>query len=176
MIARATVAAGSGITPIASIVATVLEAEPRSTVTLHYGSRDHAHIMLAAAIRELADRYPGRLAVTHHLSRQRTGPRAGPLGPAYRFDRIDPADIVCHEADEWFLCGPSRVTGRSWTRPSPGARTSPTPASAAPAEPASPHSKTAASRWTTIHCSRSRPGIANRAAYSRAGLGRSPRT
>ncbi|NUP30079.1 MAG: 2Fe-2S iron-sulfur cluster binding domain-containing protein [Nocardia sp.] len=103
------IAAGSGITPIVSIVATLLAAEPHSTVTLHYGSRDHTHIMLAASIRELIERYPGRLQVTHHLSRQRTGLRFAAPGTRFRFDRMDPAEIVRDEADEWFLCGPKAL-------------------------------------------------------------------
>ncbi|MGW5384296.1 2Fe-2S iron-sulfur cluster-binding protein [Nocardia sp. NPDC003963] len=103
------VAAGSGITPIVSIVATLLEAEPHSRITLHYGSRDNAHIMLAASLQELAGRYPGRLDIVHHLSRRRTGSRIDPHGPAYRFARIDPAEIAGHEADEWFLCGPKAL-------------------------------------------------------------------
>ncbi|MEV3960320.1 2Fe-2S iron-sulfur cluster-binding protein [Nocardia sp. NPDC050193] len=111
----AAVAAGSGITPIVSIVATVLAAEPDSTVTLHYGSRDYAHIMLAARIRELIDRYPGRLHVVHHLSRQRTGIRPDPQGPAHRYRRIDPVDIARTDADRWFLCGPKTLVAATVT-------------------------------------------------------------
>ncbi|MEU4433737.1 2Fe-2S iron-sulfur cluster-binding protein [Nocardia rhamnosiphila] len=111
----AAVAAGSGITPIVSIVATVLAAEPDSTVTLHYGSRDHAHIMLAARIRELICRYPGRLHVVHHLSRQHTGLRPAPQGPARRYRRIDPVEIARTDADRWFLCGPKALVAATVT-------------------------------------------------------------
>ncbi|MFI9536624.1 2Fe-2S iron-sulfur cluster-binding protein [Nocardia fusca] len=111
----AAVAAGSGITPIVSIVATVLAAEPYSTVTLHYGSRDHTHIMLAARIRELMDHYPGRLRVIHHLSRQRAGLRPGPHGPAHRYRRIDPVEIARTDADRWFLCGPKALVAATVT-------------------------------------------------------------
>lgn len=102
------VAAGSGITPIVSIVATVLAAEPDSAFTLHYGSRDHANIMLAQSVRELRDRYPGRFRVVHHLSRLR--PRTVQDSDAeYRSGRMAAADIVRQHADQWFLCGPKAL-------------------------------------------------------------------
>ncbi|WP_280352383.1 2Fe-2S iron-sulfur cluster-binding protein [Nocardia abscessus] len=106
----AAVAAGSGITPIASIIATTLETEPDSTFTLHYGSRDSEHVMLADQLAALADRFAGRLRVIHHLSRQR--PRAMPrdgAGVAYRHGRVAAAEIAEQDADQWFLCGPKEL-------------------------------------------------------------------
>ncbi|MGW0178083.1 FAD-dependent monooxygenase [Nocardia sp. NPDC003345] len=101
----AAVAAGSGITPVLSILATVLESEPHSVCTLYYGSRDRAHIMLAGEIRDLRRRYPDRLRVVHHLSRDRAGTGADP-GAQYRSGRIVPAGLAEQPADHWFLCGP----------------------------------------------------------------------
>ncbi|PPJ23417.1 MULTISPECIES: 2Fe-2S iron-sulfur cluster-binding protein [Nocardia] len=101
------VAAGSGITPIASIIATTLESEPASTFVLHYGSRDDDHIMLATELASLADRFGDRLRIVHHLSRQSPGRR--PHGDAvteYRRGRIVAADIAEDGANLWLLCGP----------------------------------------------------------------------
>lgn len=121
----AAVAAGSGITPIVSIIAAVLGTEPDSTFTLHYGSRDRANIMLAQSVRELCDRYPGRLRVVHHLSRQR--PRTGrDADTQYRYGRMTAADIARQHADRWFLCGPKALVTETvdalHTRGVPGSR------------------------------------------------------
>ncbi|MEU4311461.1 FAD-dependent monooxygenase [Nocardia sp. NPDC024068] len=114
----AAVAAGSGITPIVSILAALLESEPYSTCTLHYGSRDRARIMLARETADLLARFPDRLRVVHHLSRvradpveTRTGSEPGTGSGAtttaeYRSGRIVPADLAEQHADRWFLCGP----------------------------------------------------------------------
>ncbi|MET7771159.1 2Fe-2S iron-sulfur cluster-binding protein [Nocardia sp. NPDC005366] len=103
--AYAAVAAGSGITPIVSIIATILEAEPDSTFTLHYGSRDHERIMLAHRLDDLVSRFPERLRVTHHLSRQVRLPG----DRDYRHGRIDPSQVAKYEADQWLLCGPKEL-------------------------------------------------------------------
>ncbi|MEO1000309.1 MAG: 1,2-phenylacetyl-CoA epoxidase subunit PaaE [Pseudomonadota bacterium] len=102
------IAAGSGITPILSIAESVLEAEPKSTVTLVYGNRDSASIMFREALEGLKDRFLARLTLIHILSREAQdiellsgridGERLGRLA---RAGAIDPAG-----ADAVFLCGP----------------------------------------------------------------------
>ena len=64
------VAAGSGITPVLSIVSTVLEVEPRSTVTLLYGNRTTGSVMFLDELADLKDRYPQRFRLVHVLSRE----------------------------------------------------------------------------------------------------------
>lgn len=64
------IAAGSGITPILSIIRTVLRREPDSRVFLFYGSRAVGEILFRGALEDLKDRYLGRLAVCHVLSRE----------------------------------------------------------------------------------------------------------
>lgn len=101
------VAAGSGITPLLSIAATVLDAERASTVTLFYGNRTSASAMFVEELCDLKDRYPDRLATVHVLSRE---PRdvelfSGRLD-ADRFDRLLAALCPVDTVDEWFLCGP----------------------------------------------------------------------
>jgi len=63
-------AAGSGITPILSIAAHVLEQESQSTVTLVYGNRSTASIMFREAIEDLKDRFLERFHAYHVLSRE----------------------------------------------------------------------------------------------------------
>jgi ring-1,2-phenylacetyl-CoA epoxidase subunit PaaE len=103
----AAVAAGSGITPVLSLLATALSTEPRSTFTLLYGNRYARSVMFAEELADLKDRYPSRLHIVHVLSREPREARllsgrldADRLGEI--FDRLVPVDRV----DEWFLCGP----------------------------------------------------------------------
>ena len=64
------VAAGSGITPILSIVKTTLAAEPRSGFTVVYGNRSSAAVIFREALAELKDRYRERLNLVHVMSRE----------------------------------------------------------------------------------------------------------
>ncbi len=101
------IAAGSGITPILSIVATTLEAEPKSSVTLIYANRTHSTVMFLDEVEDLKNRYPERMQLIHVLSRepQEVELFSGRLDPdrlSRMMDTLMPVDTV----DEWFLCGP----------------------------------------------------------------------
>jgi len=61
--------AGSGITPLMSILRSVLEREPKSEVILLYGNRDEDNIIFEKQLRELQHRYAGQLTIEHTLSR-----------------------------------------------------------------------------------------------------------
>jgi ring-1,2-phenylacetyl-CoA epoxidase subunit PaaE len=63
------IGAGSGITPLMSILKTVLEKEPQSTVHLLYGNRREDTIIFSEALDRLSQRYAGQLTVDHVLSR-----------------------------------------------------------------------------------------------------------
>jgi ring-1,2-phenylacetyl-CoA epoxidase subunit PaaE len=65
------IAAGSGITPVLSVMKTVLSREPESRFLLFYGSRATAEIMFRDTLEDLKDRYLSRLAISHILSRER---------------------------------------------------------------------------------------------------------
>lgn len=60
--------AGSGITPLMSILKTTLEAEPMSSIFLLYGSRDEESIIFRDELERLTERYTGQLQVEHVLS------------------------------------------------------------------------------------------------------------
>ena len=64
------VAAGSGITPVLSVMGTLLQAEPDSEVTLVYGNRSSSSVMFRDEIADLKDSYPTRFSVVHVLSRE----------------------------------------------------------------------------------------------------------
>jgi ring-1,2-phenylacetyl-CoA epoxidase subunit PaaE len=63
-------AAGSGITPILSIVKTILAHEADSRFFLFYGNRTTESIMFRGEIEDLKDRYISRLSVFHVMSRE----------------------------------------------------------------------------------------------------------
>jgi ring-1,2-phenylacetyl-CoA epoxidase subunit PaaE len=101
------VAAGSGITPVLSLVATTLAAEPGSTFTLVYGNRTSRSVMFLDELADLKDRYLTRFQLLHVLSRepQETELLSGRIdGPRLR--RLLGTVVPAGSVDEWFLCGP----------------------------------------------------------------------
>jgi ring-1,2-phenylacetyl-CoA epoxidase subunit PaaE len=101
------VAAGSGITPILSIVTTALEVEPESTVALWYGNKTTSDIMFLEELFDLKDRFPGRFEVLFFLSReeQEVELLSGRID-GDRVRRLLGGLERAREVDEWFLCGP----------------------------------------------------------------------
>ena len=53
--------AGSGITPLMSMIRTILEQEPQSSIFLFYGNRDEESIIFKNALDALGKRYRGQL-------------------------------------------------------------------------------------------------------------------
>ena len=102
-------AAGSGITPILSILRATLTREAGRCV-LFYANRARATIMFRAEIEALKDRYLDRLAVVHLLSRERqeTGALAGRLDPPTLARLL--AGAAPLGVDRAFLCGPAAMT------------------------------------------------------------------
>ena len=100
------IAAGSGITPVLSIAASVLP-HPDSRVTLLYGNRRTDTVMFSDELADLKDRYTSRLELFHVLSRE---PREAELFSG----RLDGTKLrtllpmLTHvgAADHWWLCGP----------------------------------------------------------------------
>lgn len=64
------IVAGSGITPVMSILRTVLTHEPKSRVVLIYGNRTTQSIIFREALEDVKDRFMGRFTVHHVLSRE----------------------------------------------------------------------------------------------------------
>lgn len=101
------VAAGSGITPILSILRTTLAEEPGSAVTLVYGNRTPASTMFRAELDALAA--DPRVRVHHVLSRTDAcdpgaGERPGRISPSLVRELAGPEPV-----DAWLLCGPQAL-------------------------------------------------------------------
>lgn len=101
-------AAGSGVTPILSIVKSLLEREPRSRVTFFYGNRSTASIIFRTALEDLKDRFLERFRLVHVLSREAQDIDllhgrldAERIGELAKVGLFDPAAV-----DAYFLCGP----------------------------------------------------------------------
>lgn len=100
------VAAGSGITPLLSIAASVL-AQPHARVTLLYGNRRSDTVMFADELADLKDRHTTRLELVHVLSRE---PREAELFSgrldADKLRTLLPLLVDVAGVDHWWLCGP----------------------------------------------------------------------
>ena len=103
-------AAGSGITPVLSIMATTLAGEPDSRFTLVYCNQRGNTIMFNEALQDLKNRYPARVTLIHLLSRQ-------PQEVAMLHGRLDEAKVAQllqalippATIDEAFICGPEAM-------------------------------------------------------------------
>ncbi|MBS3912171.1 MAG: 2Fe-2S iron-sulfur cluster binding domain-containing protein [Hydrogenophaga sp.] len=103
-------AAGSGITPILSIMASTLEESSDAKFTLVYGNRRMASVMFNEALQDLKDRYPGRLTLIHVLSRQaQEVPLLEGRIDGDKVRQIIDALLPVGSMDEVFICGPEAM-------------------------------------------------------------------
>jgi len=100
-------AAGSGITPLLSIVASTLAAEPRSHFTLFYGNRASGTVMFREELAALKDRWLDRFNLVHVLSREAQDIELlhGRIDRA-RADALLDRWVPLAEVDAVFVCGP----------------------------------------------------------------------
>ena len=101
------IVAGSGITPVLSLLRSILKREPKSRFALIYGNRSTPDIIFKEALEDLKDRFVDRFVVHHVLSREQQDfalfngriddEKIGTLLKSF----AAPSDI-----DHAFLCGP----------------------------------------------------------------------
>ena len=101
------VAAGSGITPVMSLLSTALAEEPASRVTLIFGNRRTTSIMFLEELEDLKNQYPDRFHLINVLSREAQDVElfSGRIDRE-RLERILGAIVPVQTVDEWYLCGP----------------------------------------------------------------------
>ena len=102
------IAAGSGVTPMLSLLRTLLAREPHARATLVYGNRKLATTMFREELQDLKDRHLGRFALHHVFSREaQDAPlfngRLDEARIAQFLQTLIPAEAV----DEAFVCGPA---------------------------------------------------------------------
>jgi ring-1,2-phenylacetyl-CoA epoxidase subunit PaaE len=103
------IAAGSGITPIISIIKNTLATQPGSTFTLVYGNKNRANIIFFEAIEALKNKYVERFVAINILSRERTD-------VDLNYGRIDEAKLIAlkkllhfNTFTEAVICGPEEM-------------------------------------------------------------------
>jgi ring-1,2-phenylacetyl-CoA epoxidase subunit PaaE len=103
-------AAGSGITPVLSIVSTVLAAEPLSRVFLVYGNRATGRTMFLDELLALKNRFLGRLTVHCIMSQEPQDVELfnGRLDAA-RLREFARTEFEPLRVDEYFVCGPGSM-------------------------------------------------------------------
>jgi ring-1,2-phenylacetyl-CoA epoxidase subunit PaaE len=103
-------AAGSGITPILSIMTSTLEESPTAKFTLVYGNRRMASVMFNEALQDLKDRYRDRLTLIHILSRQaQEVPLLEGRIDGDKVRALIAALLPVPSMDEVFVCGPEAM-------------------------------------------------------------------
>jgi len=104
-------AAGSGITPVISIIKTTLRTELHSNFTLVYGNRSRASIIFFEELEGLKNTYMDRFQLIHILSRERTDSpiNFGRIGPE-KCKALADKLIRFSQTDEIFICGPEEMT------------------------------------------------------------------
>jgi len=102
--------AGSGITPVLSLIKTTLKREPRSRFTLLYGNRRLATTMFQEELEDLKDRYLGRLVLHNLFTRehQEVDLFNGRLDAA-KVQAFAAALLPIDTIDEAFICGPGAM-------------------------------------------------------------------
>jgi ring-1,2-phenylacetyl-CoA epoxidase subunit PaaE len=107
------VGAGSGITPLFSMIKTILHSEPNSHIYLIYGSRNENQIIFKKALEQLESQYTSHFKLIHVISQ----PSAS--WPGFR-GRINQASIVFYLKQEfgidipsahYYMCGPVGMMG-----------------------------------------------------------------
>jgi ring-1,2-phenylacetyl-CoA epoxidase subunit PaaE len=117
--------AGSGITPLMSILKAILELEPMSKVHLLYGNRSEESIIFKQTLDTIAERYAGQAQIEHILSqpkKEKVGGLAGLFSKGKttwtgKIGRIDKANVEKFLADNpqrektaaYFICGPNTM-------------------------------------------------------------------
>lgn len=102
-------AAGSGITPVISLIKTILLTEKKSNVTLLYGNKNLASVIFKEQLEDLKDKYLQRFSLINVFSREKTE-------SDFNYGRIDVSKlnqlskfINLNKIDNFFICGPEKM-------------------------------------------------------------------
>lgn len=103
-------AAGSGITPILSVVKTVLSTQPDANFTLIYGNRSWKQTMFSEQIMDLKDRFKTRLQLVNIFSREMSDSEIfnGRID-ANKLQQLFDAQLISADVDHCFACGPEEM-------------------------------------------------------------------
>lgn len=105
------IAGGSGITPIYSMIGTILKFEPKSKITLLYANRTSDRIIFKEKLEKWANEFPAQLEIKHFLSEEEN-PKNAVKG---FITRISLEELVNHYDKnklDFYLCGPEIMTNK----------------------------------------------------------------
>ena len=103
------IAGGSGITPIYSMMGTILKFEPKSKITLLYANRTSNSILFKEKIEKWAEKFPAQLEVQHVLSEEENSQHAT-KGYVTRFSIEELVNRYCQNRLDFYLSGPEIIT------------------------------------------------------------------
>lgn len=95
--------AGSGITPLISILKTVLSSNPQNSITLVYSNRNEGSIIFKDEIESLREKHSSRLEVHHLLSQPTSNVRPTRCTPDWVKSFVTSKNL---QKAEFYLCGP----------------------------------------------------------------------
>lgn len=109
--------AGSGITPILSILRTVLLTEERSYVHMIYGNSNQETVMFKEELKKLQEEYPERLILVHSLSKPTSSWFSSKKEFEFRKGRVDTEAVNWFINEyppyaqnvEYYICGPGKM-------------------------------------------------------------------
>jgi ring-1,2-phenylacetyl-CoA epoxidase subunit PaaE len=104
------IAAGSGITPVLSIAASLLAAHNNTRVTLLYGNRRTDTVMFTEELADLKNTYTARLHLVHVLSREPTAQITSGRLDVDKLGELLTLLVDAEGVDSWWLCGPLGMT------------------------------------------------------------------
>src|SRR5690554_3851455 len=100
-------AGGSGVTPVMSLIKTILHTAKKSNVTLIYGNRGVDHIIFRDELEDLKNRYMNRFSLMHVFSGEKIGNKLQEgLLDKNQIEKIYKAVLEGQNTDEVFVCGP----------------------------------------------------------------------
>jgi ring-1,2-phenylacetyl-CoA epoxidase subunit PaaE len=103
------ICAGSGITPILSMISSVLNNEPLSSFTLLYGNKDRSNIMFLNELLSFEKEFQSQFFIYFAFSREKTTNSIyGRIDSTNLSNLFDEHKNLKH-ADSYFLCGPGEM-------------------------------------------------------------------
>lgn len=105
----AAIAAGSGITPVLSLIKTILKTEKQSFVTLVIGNRSRSSVIFFEELEAIKNKYMDRFSLVHIFSREKT--EAELNHGRITKDKLNELNGIVNYTtiDEYFLCGPEQM-------------------------------------------------------------------
>jgi ring-1,2-phenylacetyl-CoA epoxidase subunit PaaE len=103
-------AAGSGVTPVFSILKTILKEEPLSTITIFYGNKGMSEIIFREELEAIKNRFLDRINIIHVFSRENIGiPLLKGRIDAQRTKELLHAFLKNQTVSSAYICGPQEM-------------------------------------------------------------------